>query len=106
MFFERNGLELITDVSTGKAFNLPTHIDRRVKEMENAIAVIQNNVEETDELERLDKCEAKLKVLDELAVIQNNVYEPTRKPSWNDLTNVKQNSKSWMDSSNWKNIMI
>jgi hypothetical protein len=69
LFFERNGLELITDVLTGKAFDLLTHIDRRVKEMENAIAVIQNNVEGADEetkLERLEKCEAKLKVLDEL----------------------------------------
>ncbi|KAG7364009.1 hypothetical protein IV203_037211 [Nitzschia inconspicua] len=69
LFFEKNGLELITDVLTGKAFDLTTHLDRRVRDIEQAIAVIQNNVEGADEetkLERLDKCESKLKALDEL----------------------------------------
>jgi hypothetical protein len=69
LFFERNGLELITDVLTGKAFDLPTHIAKREQDIEGAIAVIQNNVEDLSEetkLERMDRCETKLRALDEL----------------------------------------
>jgi hypothetical protein len=74
LFFERNGLELITDDLTGKAFDLLTHVDRRVKEME------------------MLSLSSKIMLM-----------VPTRKQSWNDLTSAKPNLKSWMNSRKWKN---
>jgi hypothetical protein len=67
-FFERNGLAMIADVLTGKAFNISNFLDKRKRMVQTEIDGFNNDVEEedNDNKQKRDRSESILKHLESI----------------------------------------